>query len=303
MKHGEFIISLAKQTGTELTEDQTKAISEIATDLPDEISTQIQGSLFTKESALANTEIINTLKAQSLDAVDQKLQSMAMELGLDSAFVQSLKDNKGTYKGMDLLTKTVLENHKSALEKAKEGAPKGDQKELQDEIVKLNTQIASHTDDNVSKSDHQDTIDGYEEMLLDKARELLKLQSNSLFASQNWANKEVDAEVNMITGQTLFNTELITKNIKLVNDNGILKLQTQEGKPYFGSDNKEVTPKEMVHTLMAGKKLLQVTDTNTPTPVTHIIPGNGEVAPGVAAAMLKAQESMAEIAKLQGGKV
>lgn len=293
MKTGDFIISLAEQGGVELDEAQTKAISEIATDLPEGIETKIQGSLFTVESALANSEITGKIKSENFDAVDQKLIEVAKVLGLDEGFLHQLKETKGTFNRMESVGKAVLQVQKSALEKAAEGAPKGDQKELQDEIKKLNAKIASHTDDNVSKTDHQDVIDGYEDMLTDNAKALLQLQANSLFAGQNWA-MDVDAEVNVMTAKMLFNTELAAKGINLVNDNGILKLQSEEGKPYF-VDNKEVTPQAFANDLMAGKKLLKVTDPKIKVPTPTIITEGG-TDPSVAAAMAKAQESMDAIA-------
>lgn len=297
MKQGEFIISLAKQTGTELTDDQTKAILEIATELPEDIDTQIQGKLFTVEAALANSDITGKIKAENFDAVDQKLIEVAKSLGLDEGFIHQLKDTKGTFNRMESVGKAVLQVQKAALEKAAEGAPKGDQKELQDEIKKLNTQIASHADDNISKTEHQDTIDGYEDILTDNAKAMLNLQANTLFAGQNWA-MDVDAEVNVTTAKTLFNAELVLKNIKLVNENGILKLQSEEGKPYF-VDNKEITPQAFANELLAGKKLLKVTDTKTTQAQAQIITGNGTDA-SVAGAIAKSLESMNTIQKLQG---
>lgn len=292
MKTGEFIISLAKQSGSELTEDQTTAISEIATDLPDDIATKIQGSLFTMESALANPDIINKLKAESLDAVDQKMLEFATEFGLDDGFKHNLKETKGTYNRIDSIKKAVLENHKLALEKVKEGAPAGDQEELQKEISKLNAQIALHNDNTVSQQDHDDAIEGYEDMLKEGANKMLGLKANSLFAGQNWA-MDISQEANMATAMGLFNSELANKNINLVDDNG-LKLQTKEGSPYY-VENKEVSPQDFANTLLAGHKLLKVTDTTTattPTTTTVTGAGNGEIHPSVvgALAQLKAAE-------------
>ncbi len=259
MKTGDLIISLATQSGAELTDEQTTAISEIAIETPDDIANKIKGSLFTVESALANPDIINKLKAESLDAVDQKMLEFATDFGLDDGFKHNLKEIKGTYNRIDSIKKAVLASQKVALEKAKEGAPAGDQEELQKEITKLNGQIATHNDSTVSKSDHDDTVEGYEDMLKENAKALLQLKSNSLFAGQNWA-MDVDPEINITTAQTLFAAELVSKNINLVDDKNILKLQTQEGTPYF-VDNKEVTPQDFANTLLAGKKLLKVTDT------------------------------------------
>ena len=292
MKTGEFIISLAKQGGVELDEAQTKALSESATDLQDDIATQIQGSLFTKESALANPDIINNLKAQSLDAVDQKMEEFAKGFGLDEGFIHNLKETKGTYNRIDLVGKTILANQKVALEKALEDAPKGDQKELKAEISKLNEQIADRTDNTISKETHQDMIDGYEDIQDENAKAMLQLKANSLFSGQNWA-MDVDPEVNLTTAKTLFNAELVAQKIILVDDNGILKLQTQENSPYY-VDNKEVTPQSFVNTLLAGKKLLKVTDTKSTTTTTQTISGTGDIDSSVVGALAQLEKAAAE---------
>ncbi len=304
MKAGELIISLAEAGAVEMTDEAKKVIEEVTLDLPDEFAAQLKGSLFTVESALANPDIINKLKAESLDAVDQKMVEFATDFGLDDGFKHNLKEIKGTYNRIDSIKKAVLANQKLALEKAKEGAPAGDQEELQKEITKLNTQIASHTDSTVSKTDHQDVIDGYEDMLTENAKAMLQLKSNSLFVGQNYA-MEVDPEINITTAQTLFAAELASKNINLVDDNNTLKLQTQEGTPYF-VDNKEVTPQDFANTLLAGKKLLKVTDSSspasTPTTPTTIVGGDGLDA-SVIAALAKAKASNDAIQELQGKTV
>ncbi len=301
MKTGDFIISLAKQGKIELDDAQTKAISEIATDLPDDIATQLQGSLFTMESALANPDIINKLKAESLDAVDLKMKEFAQQFNLDEGFMHNLKETKGTYNRIESIGKAVLESHKLALEKAKEGAPAGDQEELNNKIAELNAQIASHNDNTISKQEHDDTIEGYEETLKENTAMMLGLKTNSLFSGSNWAMKVSD-EANMATAMGLFNAELASKNIKLIDDNGTLKLQTNEGSPYY-EKNIEVTPKGFADTLLAGHKLLKVTETppGTPpgAPIT-IPPGNVDA--GIADAVAKANahaESIQHLGQLE----
>lgn len=297
-KTGDFMISLASQAGVELSDEQKTAISEIATELPEGIATQIQDGLLTVDSAVANTKVRDRIKAEVFDAVDGKLKNLAMEHGFDAGFIQTIGENKETFKNIGTISTQILANQKKALEKAKEGAPEGDQKELQDEIIKLNAKIASNNDNTISKTDHDDTVEGYEGLLKENAKALLQLKANSLFANQNWA-MDISPEANLATANGLFNTELTAKGIVLVEDNGILKLQTNEGTPYFGADNKEVTPRDFVKNLLSGHKLLKVTDTKTTQAQAQIITGNGTDA-SVASASAKAQESIDNIQKLQG---
>ena len=258
---GDFIISLAEQASVELTDAQSTAISEIAKELPDDIATQIQGGLLTVDSAIANTQVRDKIRSEVFDGVDGKLKNMAMELGLDSDFIKKIGENKETFKNISFLSSTVAKIHKEALVKAKDGAPAGDQKELQDEITKLNAQISSHNDSTVSKADHDDTVEGYEDMLKENAKAILQMKANGLFSNSNWA-MDVPSEINVATAMGLFNSELASKGLSLVEDNGTLKLQTQEGKDHF-VDNKPVTPKDLASSILATNKLLKVTDTKS----------------------------------------
>ena len=140
-------------------------------------------------------------------------------------------------------------------------------------------------------------VGGFEDILKENAKAMLKLRANTLFSSQNWA-MEVSQEANMATANGLFYTELDAKGINLVDDNG-LKLQTKEGTPYF-VDNKEVTPQDFANSLLAGHKLLKVTDTKTTvTTPTTTITGNGMDASVVAAAAkaLELNASMQDLGK------
>ena len=286
---GDFIISLAKQGGVELDETQTKAITDIATELPEGIGDKIQENLFTKESALANPDIINKLKAESLDAVDQKMLEFATNLGLDEGFKHNLKETKGTYKRIDAVEKALLANHKVALEKAKEGAPAGDQEELNQKIVELNNQIASHGENFVSKQDHEDMASGFEATIDEHAAAMLQMNTKNLFAGVNWAVDQVSNDINTTTSLGIVNAELTSKNIKLVNKEGALKLETQEGTPYF-VDNKEVTPQELAKALVSRDKLEKVTDNKTQSTQTTAVV-NGGIDASVQGALLKAQAS------------
>jgi len=272
MKTGELIISLAEVSGVELDADQTKAIQEIATDLPDEIATQIKGSLFTKESALANPDIINRLKADTLDPVDEKLKEFAKTVGLGDGFIHQLGDTKGTYKRIESVTKAVLDHQKLALEKAKEGAPVGEQKELQVKIKELNDQLAGIKDTHIAKTEFDTLSETHKSTLSEHAKQMLSMKAKSLFSGVNWAMDGISPEINTSTAMALLNSELTSKEVSLVDENGTLKLQTKEGTPYYSADNKIVTPKDMVNSILSGHKLLKVTGNPPPTQITSTVP-------------------------------
>ena len=259
MKTGDLISSLAKQTGTELSEEQSKVIQEITQEIPDEVANHIKTNLFTKESALANPDIINKLKAESLDAVDGKLKDMAKDLGLDDGFIHNLGEIKGTYNRMDSVKKAVLESHKTALlNKETKGG------DLQDEIANLNKELANLKDTTIGKQDHDDVVKTYEDNLKDHANRMLNLQTEGLFSNSKWA-MDISPEANLQTAMGLFNSELQNKELSLVNTNGHLSLQTKEGSEYY-VENKAITPQEFASNLLAGHKLLKVSEANQTAP-------------------------------------
>jgi len=296
MKTGELITSLAEQSKVTLDDEQAKVINGMTTEIPGDIAKTIQSALFTKESALANTEIINHLKAESLDPVDQKIKEFAKESGLGEGFLTQLNDTKGTYKRFDSVIKAVSAANKLAVEKAGEGA--GDDSELKKQIQELNAQILTHKEGTISKTDYDSKVDEYEGMLKKNAENLKQMKIQNVFSGQNWA-MDVPSEVNVATAMGLLNGELNSKGLSVVDDNGSLKLQTQEKSAYF-IDNKEISLKDFASSVLASNKLLKVTNTSTTTTPTVVVPGAPGLDPSVVAAMAKAAESNKAIVESVG---
>lgn len=273
---GEFLNSLAKMSSIdEKDENLVKllGIKEVATaEISDELGSKIQSSLMTLDAALNNPEIVNKLKAESLNAVDDKLGALAKDVfKTDDAFIEALKGTKGTYNRMDLFAKHISEAHATAirvLEEAKGGTDdKGAKAELQKKIDELNLELSGAKENTVPSTDHQDTIDGYEDIIL-------KLHKKGLFSNYNYI-KTIERDVAEIAGISYFDNELLKRGVKLVNNEGVLSLETGEGTKYF-VDNKEVTPKDLADGLLAEHKLLEVNGTPTTpvvTPLVAPIPG------------------------------
>ena len=287
MKTGDLINSLAKQTGTELSEEQSKVVQEITQEIPDEVANQIKTNLFTKESALANPDIINKLKAESLDAVDGKLKDMAKDFGLNEGFIHNLGEVKGTYNRMDSVKKAVLEAHKQALlNKETNGG------DLQDEIANLNKELATLKDTTIGKQDHDDVVKTYEDNLKEHARKMLNLRAEGLFSNANWA-MDISPQANLQTAMGLLNSELQNKELSLVNTNGHLSLQTKEGSEYY-VENKPITPQEFANNLLAGHKLLKVSEPTQKSP--SVV--NTTTDPGLMEAVNQANQLNADLNKL-----
>lgn len=265
---GEFVNSLAKMAGVdEKDENLVKllAVKEVATaEVADELSSAIQSKLMTLEAALNNPEIVNKLKAESLNAVDDKLVSLAKDkFEMDDTFIETLKGTKGTYNRMDLFVNSIQEAHKTAikvLEDAKEGTGDTGKAELQKKIEELNGELVTIKEGTVPLNDHNEMVKNNELKMLD-------LHKKNLFSNYNYA-LDVSKEVNVLTASSLFDNELNKLGVTIVNENGnlVLKTKLEDGNytKYFNKENKEITPKELADGLFAEHKLLKVNGNVTP---------------------------------------
>lgn len=271
-KLGELVLALAKQTGVDVKDKglvaAIKAVEKV--ELPEEIVTTIQDSLFTMESALANPDIIGKLKAESLNAVDEKLFAMVEAFKLGDGFLHNLKETKGTYNRIESVQKAILDKNKVDLEAAK-ADPKADPKdkekleELNRKIVGLNADVLKAKEGTVSKEEHDTAIAKYEKQALNSL-------IGGLFSDTKFAMDQIPRETNILTATSLFSSKVAEKGLTLVNDNGTMKFKTKEDSPYY-IDNKEVMPKMFADQLLTDNSLIKVNDpsptpapTPTPTP-------------------------------------
>ncbi len=266
---GDLITSLAKTSGIDEKDEnliKLMAIKEVATaEVADDLGSKIKSSLMTMDAALSNPDILNKLKAEALNPVDDKLNTLAKDIfNMDDTFIETLKNTKGTYNRMDLFANSVLKAHQTAikvLEETKGGTSDPKVKsELQGEIDKLNGELAGIKESTVTSKDHQEMIDGYEDVILD-------FHKKSLFSNYNYA-LDVSKDVNVLTAAALFNSELTRLGVELVNenDNLVLKTKLEDGgyTKYFNKENKEVTPKDLADAVLAEHKLLKVNGDTTP---------------------------------------
>jgi len=276
---GDLLNSLAKTSGIDEKDEnlvKLMAIKEVATaEIADELGSKITGSLMTKESAINDKEIVDTIWAKALNAVDGKLEEISKGVfDFDDTFIETMKSTKGTYARMDFFAKNIQQAHKAAitiLEEAKGSTDDTGKAELQTKIDELNGELATIKDGTISLNEHNEMIKNNEFKMLD-------LHKKNLFSNYNYA-LDVSKEVNVLTASSLFDNELNKLGVTIVNDNGNLVLKTKldngDFTKYF-KDNKEVSPKDLADGLFAEHKLLKVNGDATPagTPlVTPIVTG------------------------------
>ncbi len=307
MNFGDLFTSLATAAGIPADNEhfvKIMAMKDVITpDVPDEFSSSILSGLMTKDAALNNPDIINTLKAQSLNPVDEKIYTIAKEIfELDDAFISPIKETKGTYNRLDLFAKNLKEIYGKKLEEAKANPDnKIDNKKIVEEfeakILALNNQVLGYKD-HVTKDEHQEMIEGYEEKILGN-------MLSGLLGNYNYIFKDIAKEDQVNLATSAINTELQKRGVVLMNENGNLVLrQPIEGGEHtkYMVENKEFTPKDLADKTLSDRKLLMVNDPGTPpatppgTPLA-LPPTNGDKthAPGVREAYDKAMAGNQEI--------
>ena len=264
MNNGDFITSLAKTTGVPEDNEHFVAImanKELATaEFPDELASLFQSKLLTFESAKNNSELNKHFKAESLNAVDGKLNELAEKYELGEELINTMKGTQGTYNRMDFFGENLVKSFEKKIEEAKNTTddPKAKERleELQTQVNTLNGDMATFKDTHMLISEFDDMRDGYEEMILEGG---LK----SMLGNYTYANKEVDKTVNVTMASTLLSQALTEKGVKVVNKEGILTLEKTDGTEYF-EDNQKVELKGFVESTLAHYKLLQTTEPATP---------------------------------------
>lgn len=261
MNTGDFLTSLAKLAS--IPEDDENFVKimankDLATaDFPDELASGILGKLLTQEAAKNNSDIAKHFKAEALNAVDGKLLDYVSKYELGDDFLTTLKGTQGSYNKMDMFTEALNKRFTEQLEAAKTNTDDPKIKEKLEEHIRtingLNGDLEKFKDTHVEKSKLTDLTEGYEELIMQE-------KINNLLGNYDYA-LPTSKEVNIKTAFSLLENAFTAKGVKVVNDDGILKLQTSDNMEYFDKESKKVSLTDFVDTMMADHKLLKVSDT------------------------------------------
>ncbi len=311
MNFGDYITTVAKSAGIPTDNEhfvKLMANKEVVTaELPNEFVTELFKGLMTKETAVNNVDVINTMKSQYLNPIDTKLYAAAKDtFGLDESFITPIKETKGTYNRLDLFVKNLSEIYKTKLEEAGANPDQSTSeeviKEFEDKIALLNTEVSggkTAMEGMVSKSEHDEKIGTLNAQILDN------MYSNGL-SGYNYIFKDMPLENKIVLAKSFINTELQKMGVSLLNEEGnfVLREPLTDGSGFTKHmvNNKEFTPTDLFDKVLSSNKLLEVTNTGVPptptppgTPIVAPTNGNGQHAPGVVEAYGKAMGINQEI--------
>lgn len=220
-------------------------------ELPIELADALEKNLLTVESASAHKDVRNKIIAQAMNGIDGEIDSLVDELEFDD----SVKSNiKGISNNSHERVRQLKAETKKLIEKVSKQQGKGDVEAANKTIKELNDKLAQ------INTEKQKEIDSLTNTHRSQIRDI-KLQS--LLAGKNYPNKDLPAEVNVLTAHHLINSDLSKKGYKMdIDENGQWILKTKDGTDVF-VDNKQVYPQQYIDAVLAENKFLAV---NTPQP-------------------------------------
>lgn len=248
MQLGEFISKQAAKSGIPADEPALVELLQIGevfkANIGDDLANKINQSLMTKEAALANPEIRGTIKAETLNGVDAEIFRNATEAQLSEEDLTALKSVENTSKRIAAFYGKIKE-----LEAKKAGSSKGADKEVfTKQIDVLNGQIRDLRDSSLKQiEDLKASHDG----------EITELMVKTVLSGKEYSlPKEMPMDRKVSTVYNVIKDELNAKGVKIVRQDGQLKLQTKaDGTPYYNESNVAMSVTDFADSVLAANGL------------------------------------------------
>lgn len=255
---GEFIAKLASMAGMSPTDPDLVSIlssSEFSNyRLPEGMTSKINSSLLTVDSARNNEGLRRHYHAEILNGLDNNIENTLEKYSIDGDIAESIRSEKKTTEKYNRL----IEKLNDVYAKKASATSQGDKADLEKEISRLNSQIKELNDKVKTAPVERDAF--WTERLKGKAIQNM-LQSYK-FAGENNIPKDVLIE----TASVLLNRKLNESKVKLEYnpDSDSIGLKTESGMDFY-KDNSPVSFKSFADAVLAESKLLDVTGATAPT--------------------------------------
>lgn len=253
MKVADLLNNLATTSGIDIT---NPALAKLVVDtanieLPEEISSKINSSFMTIEAAKSNPILKSHFQAQAYSGIDNTLKESLIEAGLTEDQLKEVLIDKKTGQSVKNALSKIAELNKKATDP---NATKVEKDAAINQINDLNLKLSKQAID-------------FQNSLSEKDRTFGETLANVLLENQLSSYKyalPTSQEANILTAKTLLNQEMQGKGIKLITENNKLKLVTTDNTDYF-ENNKKIEVKDIIDTVVAKHKLIEVSNPN-PTP-------------------------------------
>lgn len=239
-------------------------------EIDDTIAGKFNTGLMSLEGAKANNELQKHFKASALNGVDAQAARFAEAFGITDAIAAEAN----TFKKLEILQAKMAEK---IAEAAKKG---GSESEAVKNLTKQNEDLQFTIRKNAEAAEAAKA-----ELLKAHQQEMLDMLINSALASKNYANKQLDTDVNVLTARTLLNQRMQASKAIAVNENGkvVLKQAENPSMNFVDEGFKEVAFADFVNKTLADAHLLEVARPTNPTqPLPSFTPQQQQAQPNAA---------------------
>jgi hypothetical protein len=249
-KLNEFLQSLIKKSGVELTDEQTAMLNNealSAVEMPDEIVNGVNNSLISLKDAKNNhTDIRSYYHKQLYDAWDASLLSLMDDMEFPEADKNEVLVERNTNKRLPLLVKKARE-----LENKKATANMPDKAAINKERDELNAKIRQE------QEKYNKAISDFEEQ---RRQDRINAKKDALIMPYKTIFDDLDMDVRNSTIRNLIDKNLQDNNAHFsFDENGNFVLQKKDGTNFFGEGNQQEFPATFVEKILSRNKILKTT--------------------------------------------
>jgi hypothetical protein len=256
-KLGDVLSRQFKKLGIDIT-DEIKPLTELDTEVTDEVAGKIDKGLLSIEAAKNNQEVIKHLKQQTLAGADNRMDELIKEHGI--TVDETFANEKNTYEKIAMLLKTSIDHGKKKAEAAsKEG--------VSETVKKLREEFQQ------KEADYQNKLKAATESLTSKETEFKTSRENDLtsFELQKILlgkdyvfPKEMDSSLKVQTALGAINKDLATKGLVLKrNEAGSLVITDKDGNKAYTEKHEAIEdPNAYIDGILTHNKLLNINDPN-----------------------------------------
>lgn len=250
----DFLTTLAKKAGYDLTAQQAFFDALPDTEVPAEVTVGVDTRLISLSDAKNNhPEIKNHYTKQALDGVDSTITSLFDEMQVPDDVRAEILAERSSFKRIPLLTKKIAE-----LQEKKSGAAAPDKAAIQKEIDGLHATIRAEKE--ARKADQENygkQLTGFK----------VNAKLESLLSGHKTTADELDPETRAALLQQVLNKHLQDNQAQFViDDNGNFVVRKLDGTNLFGENNQQITPAQFIESTLAKTKLLKVSQAPAATP-------------------------------------
>ena len=259
----QYVTDLAKKAGIKEDNELLKTYieDEEATGVPDELAKKIDVGLamLSVESAKNNPDLQKFFKAEVLNGVDARLKKSFDEVGLSDEAKNKILANENTFERVALLASEVKNAYETRIKELKDSGITDDK--IKEQINSYKKEIENL---NVQVKNAQEQSDGkINELTKAHSQQIADLKLKTILAGYNYANKEVPAEVNILTAQTLLKQKLAENGWKIDLNDGELALKTKDNADVY-DQNEKITLGSYIESCLGNNKLLAVNSSPNP---------------------------------------